>query len=761
MKEKLITFWYSFPIQLVLLHLKENKLLLLFWALLYLFITNNLARKFGIPYLLLDPEYLGRVNFWSFFCVGTTFGFMAITWHIVSYMLHSYRFPFLGTLRSPLYHFCINNSLIPIVFTVAYCIRIHRFQTTNEFKEFNFVSLYILGFLLGTALVVLLLALYFYLTNKNITDIVKAIKAVEKKRRFTMPPNQHKIEVNTDTQAWEGDLYDTSWRVDSFIGKRFKARRTRKVEHYSNYSLRLLFQQHHTNTLVLLLIALVILVVLGLLIEYPFFQLPAAASMLLIFTVLIGLIGALNYWMQAWRNLGFIVILLFFNFFTRYDWINYDTKAYGLNYDMPKTNYDLEHIYACSSEQTIAADRATTLDVLNNWHRKQTFSTNTRTSASTKKPDLILLNFSGGGLRAATWGMQVVQTLDSILQGQLLDKTFLMTGASGGMMAATYLRELHYRKVVEKQAIKLYDEKYLHKLAADYLNPIVFSIAVNDLFYPFQTFDIGGHTYRKNRASMFEQQFHKNTDSLMLGKTIGHYKVAEQQALVPMVVYTPTISNDNRKLLIATQSVSYLSRPFSSYEFKHPQLTVDGIDLHCFFDKQNANNLLVSSAMRMSATFPYILPGTHMPSSPTFEVVDAGFRDNFGAETSYRFAYSFHDWIKQNIDEVVVIFIRDTQKVMPITDYIESFFEKLVKPISIFMTNEMQDFYSDHTAAVLDEILDGKLNIVTFEYQPSDLLSEASVSFHLTTREKNDILKAINTPMNQQAIQQLLQLLSN
>lgn len=57
---------YFFPFQLFLLHLKQNHLLLLFWILLSGFITGAMGQTYGVPYLFLDPEYMGRVDFWSF-----------------------------------------------------------------------------------------------------------------------------------------------------------------------------------------------------------------------------------------------------------------------------------------------------------------------------------------------------------------------------------------------------------------------------------------------------------------------------------------------------------------------------------------------------------------------------------------------------------------------------------------------------------------------------------------------------------------------
>src|SRR5580765_8026238 len=81
-------------------------------------------------------------------------------------------------------------------------------------------------------------------------------------------------------------------------------------------------------------------------------------------------------------------------------------------------------------------DKKKMIEVLDRWKEKQ----------DEDRPLLYVLNFSGGGTRSATFTMNVLQSLDSLLDGELMKKTFLMTGASGGMLGATYYRELYRMK---------------------------------------------------------------------------------------------------------------------------------------------------------------------------------------------------------------------------------------------------------------------------------------------------------------------------
>ena len=114
--------FFSFPIQLLLIHLKKNFSLLLIWGILFGIITGHIGKEFGIPYLFLDPEYLGRVSWLSMLIMGLAMGGFLLAFQVTSYSLESNRFSFLGYLRVPFGKFFLNNSIIPVLFIVVYII---------------------------------------------------------------------------------------------------------------------------------------------------------------------------------------------------------------------------------------------------------------------------------------------------------------------------------------------------------------------------------------------------------------------------------------------------------------------------------------------------------------------------------------------------------------------------------------------------------------------------------------------------------------
>src|SRR5690349_8912053 len=127
MKAWLKGFWYSFPVQLVFLHLRTYQVLLLFWFILFSTVNGSFMKTFGADSLFLAPEYLGEVNFLSMAIVGAAIGMFIMSWNISSFILFSRHFRFLAATTNPFLKYCINNSIIPGVFILFYFFKAYRF----------------------------------------------------------------------------------------------------------------------------------------------------------------------------------------------------------------------------------------------------------------------------------------------------------------------------------------------------------------------------------------------------------------------------------------------------------------------------------------------------------------------------------------------------------------------------------------------------------------------------------------------------------
>lgn len=718
-----------FPVQLLILHIKNHQILVFAWVFLFLIITNNWGRSYGIPYLLLDPEYLGQVDFVSFSILGAAFGGFLMTWNIAVYILDSYRFPFLATFNRPFAIFCINNSIVPIIFLVTYFIITIKFQLRQELVTPGNILLDVSGFFSGLFIVIFVSAIYFTTTTKNLFAMfgMKLKTGMRITRRMRMRQNM----------MWDQfRRKEEEFPVDYFLTARLKIRPIRGVEHYDEKMILSVLRQNHFSALIIELVTLATLIGLGFLIDYEIFNIPAGASMLLLFGILVSLSGVLNFWLKGWKNTVLILLIVVLDILYRFGGFSYDNKAYGLNYDnepVPYTHAALEKI---GSKQNIEEDRRNTIGILEKW-KKQT---------GQEKPKMILVNVSGGGLSSAKFTTLVMQKADSILQGDLFKHTVVITGSSGGMFGAAYLRELYLHKQLEDSPA-LGNPENANNISKDLLNSICFTIVVNDIFFPWQKFDVGGYTYRKDRGYVMERQLNNNTGNVMQ-KSIGANAQYEKDAIIPMMIFVPTIINDERKLIIGTQPLSYLMRPPLD-GLETGTADIDGVDFIRLFANNDASNLQLTSAIRMNSTYPYILPNVTMPSTPVIKVMDAGFRDNYGIETSTRFIYNFKDWIRQNTGGVVLIQIRNFKRENEIEGYHwESVLDRMLNPVSNLYENwdNIQDYNHAYLVDYAKEWVDGKMEVIYFEYIPDKKEKEASMSLHLTTREKHNISETLYYP---------------
>src|ERR1043165_6069682 len=151
---------HSFPVQLLLNNLKRNLVLILCWIVLFAMITGSFGKYLGIPYLFLDPEYLNKVNFTSFFIIGLCTAGFTTAFHITCYITDGHRFSFVGSLSRPFTKFSINNSFIPILFLIAYIYQIIAFQKNNEYTTGVELALNVTGLLLGYLSMTLLFFMY-------------------------------------------------------------------------------------------------------------------------------------------------------------------------------------------------------------------------------------------------------------------------------------------------------------------------------------------------------------------------------------------------------------------------------------------------------------------------------------------------------------------------------------------------------------------------------------------------------------------------
>lgn len=174
---------------------------------------------------------------------------------------------------------------------------------------------------------------------------------------------------------------------------------------------------------------------MGLFKDYSFFQIPAGASVLLIFSMFIMLSSAFRFWLKAWAGSVFILLIIVINALSRLGIFYPDNKAYGMEYTKNHATYSISRFNSLDDAITVQADYDSTLKILERW--KEKFITDR------EKPKMIFVNCSGGGLRASIWAFRIMQVSDSLTNNEFSKSTQLITGASGGMIGAAYYRNYY------------------------------------------------------------------------------------------------------------------------------------------------------------------------------------------------------------------------------------------------------------------------------------------------------------------------------
>ena len=673
-----------------------------------------------------------------------------MAFNISSYIINGFHFPFLGTLRNPFMKYCLNNSIIPLIFLSIYVVNIYTFQRSDQLLERSQVYFEIAGFLGGVMFFLFLSLSYFFTTSKDVFKLfgIETEQVLDPSFKLL-----NKVFL-ARKRKWDALNYkvEKDIHVQSYFSSFFSVKKVNDIDLYEKKTLLKVLKHNHKNAAIFELLAIVSLLTIGFFRDIDIFNIPAGASLMLLFTMYLMVNSALYNWFRAWSTTVFVLLLITLNFFYQFDFFQNRNKAYNLQYEGKQADYSNARLAAMDTmSKQKKNDIQFTLDILEKWKNKNTTS-------SGKKPKMILINTSGGGLRSTLWTYYSLLYADSIMKGELFKHSQLITGASGGMIGAAYLRELMLMKS-KKQIHNIYDPILRDNISKDLLNPIALSMAVNDWFFPLQSVTEGRYKYGRDRAFAFERKLNENT-MFILSKKMSDYYEAEKSATIPMMILSPTIINDGRKLLISPLPISYLTQTQVNENITVRDVP-HALEFSRFFEEQKAGDMLFTSALRMSSTFPYILPAVSLPSEPAIEVMDAGVRDNFGKETTIQFLHTFKDWIAENTEGVIILQLRDRDQFFDIEGSLhKTIVESVEEPISSFYGNlfYVQDYNQAALLNYADSWYNGKIDVIDLVLL-NQFHDNISLSWHLTKKEKRKVYASVNTRANQKAIARLQKLL--
>jgi hypothetical protein len=293
-----------------------------------------------------------------------------------------------------------------------------------------------------------------------------------------------------------------------------------------------------------------------------------------------------------------------------------------------------------------------------------------------RKP-LVLIAVSGGGLRSAAWTLRILQELELAFAKGGIDfpsQVRVIAGASGGMFGAAYYvttlppPQARKRDPDSLAARRQEMRQQYERLTRDCLTPITKQLVFGDLPLLLSPWPAP-----YDRGQALEGAWRRNLagdgpgGTSPLDVTFAELRGREMANACPSLVFSPMLVEDGRRLLVSNLDLRYVVSndgnmvggdvqvPDAASNYSH-----EALELFRAFPEFK-KRVTVSTAARMSASFPFFSPAVSLPTTPRRRVVDAGYYDNYGV--SLAAAWLFDDkhrgWIEGRANKVVLIQVRD------------------------------------------------------------------------------------------------------
>lgn len=101
-----------------------------------------------------------------------------------------------------------------------------------------------------------------------------------------------------------------------------------------------MFHKNRINATLFQVSVIGVIFLLGWLSDYEWGMIPAAASILLLFTMFIMLVSAFYSWFKGWTSLVLLTLVVVLNFSSTQSTSVYKNQAYGIDYDKKPTEYN-------------------------------------------------------------------------------------------------------------------------------------------------------------------------------------------------------------------------------------------------------------------------------------------------------------------------------------------------------------------------------------------------------------------------------------
>ncbi|MBM3983716.1 MAG: hypothetical protein FJ304_26290 [Planctomycetes bacterium] len=211
-------------------------------------------------------------------------------------------------------------------------------------------------------------------------------------------------------------------------------------------------------------------------------------------------------------------------------------------------------------------------------------------------------------------------------------------------------------------ALEAVNAHLYEKLTRDHLTPIVQQQVFEDvpnLFSPWPA--------RNDRGKELEKSWSRHLNGA-LDVSFADLRADERAGAIPSLVFTPMMIEDGRRLIVSNLDMRNALTNDGNLLIEDPTADPQGSECHSrdalelfrLFPRA-ADRFKVSTAVRMSASFPFFSPAVSLPVTPRRRVVDAGYYDNYGVNlaSAWFISRGNRNWLMSNSSRVLLIQIRD------------------------------------------------------------------------------------------------------
>ncbi|MEH2286159.1 hypothetical protein [Nostoc sp.] len=240
-----------------------------------------------------------------------------------------------------------------------------------------------------------------------------------------------------------------------------------------------------------------------------------------------------------------------------------------------------------------------------------------------EKKTLVVVCASGGGIQASGWTTKVLTGLQEELGSDFTKAIGWISSVSGGSVGTMfYLNRFGNRGYPEENQLK----QIFKSATEDSLDATGWGLAYPDLLrfigLPFVVpkAQENNTATEQDRGTAIEIDWKGEMEMKTKNESLASWSDKIDQGIIPIPIFNATLVEDGRRFLVSPMTFS-LHQDCKSIDFNtlYPEYDID-----------------VTTAARLSATFPYVSPVCR-PSLDTrwnYHIGDGGYFDNFGIGTT-------------------------------------------------------------------------------------------------------------------------------